>query len=254
MKSWITNSEAILGVSEKQAEKFSREWYNIKRQETSVLWAQRQDIRKGEGISLTQLREKVAAAVKAKRARKAKTRTNEKYFKMSRKQLENFLEQERRITLGASITQFVVDVDTSDEERAKLKREKIIEKLNRSSTKRAAKRKQQRRRKLKRKLEAEQEVAHIDELLKSESGRRVKVGRKERHQITGKVRKAMKKAADSQRNAKKIESRNWEKTGKITMARWLSPSISNRDDRKIKAKCEKLNAWLRSFVRSFPHR
>jgi hypothetical protein len=47
----------------------------------------------------------------------------------------------------------------------------------------------------------------------------VKVGRKERHQITGKVRKAMKKAADSQRNAKKIESRKWEKTGKITMAR-----------------------------------
>ena len=42
----------------------------------------------------------------------------------------------------------------------------------------------------------------------------------------------MKKAADSQRNAKKIESRKWGKTGKITMARWLSPSISNRDDRK----------------------
>jgi hypothetical protein len=27
MKSWITNSEEMLGVSEKQAEKFSREWY-----------------------------------------------------------------------------------------------------------------------------------------------------------------------------------------------------------------------------------
>ena len=36
MKSWITNSEEMLGVSEKQAEKFSREWYNIKRQETSA--------------------------------------------------------------------------------------------------------------------------------------------------------------------------------------------------------------------------
>ena len=124
---------------------------------------------------MTQLREKVAAAVKAKRARKAKTRTNEKYLKLSRKQLENFLEQERRITLGASITQFVVDANASDEGRAKLKREKIIEKLNRSNTKRAAKRKHQRRRKLKRKLEAEQQVAHIDELLKSESGRQVKV-------------------------------------------------------------------------------
>jgi hypothetical protein len=146
----------------------------FKRQETSALWAQRQDIRKGEGTSLTQLREKVAAALKAKRARKAKTRTNEKYLKMSRKQLEN-LEQERRITLGASITQFVVDANASDEGRAKLKREKIIEKLNRSNTKRAAKRKHQRRRKLKRKLEAQQQVAHIDELLKSESGRQVKV-------------------------------------------------------------------------------
>ena len=37
---------------------------------------------------------------------------------MSRKQLENFLEQERRIILGASITQFAVDADASDEERA----------------------------------------------------------------------------------------------------------------------------------------
>ena len=86
MKSWITNSEEMLGVSEKQAEK-CRGWYKIKRQETSALWAQRQDIRKGEGISLTlrELCEKVAAAVKAKRARKAKTRTNETYLKMSQK-------------------------------------------------------------------------------------------------------------------------------------------------------------------------
>ena len=37
MKSWITNSEEMLGVSEKQAEKFSMEWYNIKRQETSAV-------------------------------------------------------------------------------------------------------------------------------------------------------------------------------------------------------------------------
>ena len=168
MKSWITNSEGMLGVSEKQAEKFSREWYNIKRQETSALWEQRQDIRKGEGISLTQLREKVAAAVKAKGARKAKTRTNEKYLKLSRSNLRTFWSKkgERRITLGASFTQFLVDADASDEERAKLKREKIIEKLHRSSWKRAAKRKQQRRQKLKRELEEEQEVAHIRPLLR----------------------------------------------------------------------------------------
>ena len=65
----------------------------------------------------------VQLRVQAKRARKAKTRVNEKYLKMSRKQLENFLEQERRITLGSSITQFVIDADASDEERGKLKRE-----------------------------------------------------------------------------------------------------------------------------------
>jgi hypothetical protein len=27
MKSWVTNSEELLGVSEKQAEMFSKEWY-----------------------------------------------------------------------------------------------------------------------------------------------------------------------------------------------------------------------------------
>ena len=79
MKSWITNSEELLGVSEKQAEKFSREWYNIERQETSALWEQRQDIHKGDEISMSKLREQVAEAVQAKRARKVKTRTNQKY-------------------------------------------------------------------------------------------------------------------------------------------------------------------------------
>jgi hypothetical protein len=69
----------MLGVSEKQAENVSKEWYNLK--------AQRQDIRKGCEISMSKLREQVAEAVQAKRARKAKTRTNQKYLKMSRKQL-----------------------------------------------------------------------------------------------------------------------------------------------------------------------
>jgi hypothetical protein len=64
----------MLGVSEKQAEKFSKEWYNLKRQETetSALWAQRQDIRKGYEASMREPREQVADAVQAKRARRAK--------------------------------------------------------------------------------------------------------------------------------------------------------------------------------------
>jgi hypothetical protein len=31
MKSWITDREEMVGVSEEQAEKFSKEWYNLKR-------------------------------------------------------------------------------------------------------------------------------------------------------------------------------------------------------------------------------
>jgi hypothetical protein len=45
---------------------------------------------------------------------------------MSRKQLENFLEQERRHKLGASIARFAVIPEESDEEKENLKREKII--------------------------------------------------------------------------------------------------------------------------------
>jgi len=133
---------------------------------------------------MTKLREQVAEAVQAKRARKAKTRTNQKYLKMSRKQLENFLEQERRITLGSSITRFVIDVGASDEEREKLKREAAIAKLARTNRRRITKRKLRRRRKLKLKRDAEQDVAHINEMLNFESGSKVKMGRKARHQMT----------------------------------------------------------------------
>ena len=56
-----------------------------------------------------------------------------KIQKMSRKQLDNFLEQEKRLILGASITRYVIDADTSDEyyyeERGKLKREQYIERM-----------------------------------------------------------------------------------------------------------------------------
>jgi hypothetical protein len=168
--------------------------------------------------------------VQAKRARKAKTRTNQKYLKMSRKQLENFLEQERRITLGSSITRFSIDADASDEERASLKREAAIEKLNRASRRRAAKRKLQRKQNLKLKLEAEHEVAHIDEMLKFESGSKVKMGRKARHQMTAKLGKAERKAVKMVPNSKQKEAGN----GKSTMAKWLSSaSASGTIERRI---------------------
>jgi hypothetical protein len=141
------------------------------------------------------------------------------YLKMSRKQLENFLEQERRLKLGASITRFAIDADASDEERAAIKREEVIEKIQRNNRRREAK-----RRLSKLKLESEHGVAHIDELLKFESGSKVK--------MTAKIGKARKKEANSERNAKQTEARKWEKSGKITMARWIRSGISKRDDRK----------------------
>ena len=73
---------------------------------------------------MNELRAQVAEAVKAKWMRKAKIRTNQEYLKMSRKQLENFLQQERRYKPGASITRFAVSAEESDEEKAKRKREK----------------------------------------------------------------------------------------------------------------------------------
>jgi hypothetical protein len=106
---------------------------------------------------------------------------------MSRKQLENFLEQEKRITLGSSITKFVIDADASDEERGKLKREQYIERMVRTRKKRATKRKGQKKLKLKRKMRAKQEMVHIDEMLKSDSGSQVNMRRTERHQLTAKI-------------------------------------------------------------------
>jgi hypothetical protein len=47
-------------VSEKKAEKFSKEWYNIKRRETAALWEQRQDINKESVVPLSELRSQVA--------------------------------------------------------------------------------------------------------------------------------------------------------------------------------------------------
>jgi 16S rRNA U1498 N3-methylase RsmE len=75
-------------------------------------------------------------------------------------------------------------------------------------------------------------VAHIDELLKFESGRKVKMGRKARHQMTAELVKAERKAVKIVRNSKQKEARKWEAKGKSTMIKWLSSSISKRGDRK----------------------
>ena len=81
-------------------------------------------------------------------------------------------------------------------------------------------------------MEARQEVAHIDELLKIESGSKVKIRRNARHQMTARIGKAAKKAVNSERNARQVGARKWGGNGETTVARWLSSSISKRDDRK----------------------
>ena len=96
--------------------------------------------------------------MKARRIRKAKTRTNHNYLKMSRKQLENFLEQERRHKLGASITRFAVSPEKSDEEEANRKLGQT------QQEKRSKKRKKQRKCQKNSKKAAEEGPAHIDEM------------------------------------------------------------------------------------------
>jgi hypothetical protein len=153
----------MLGVNEKQAKKSAKNGITSRR-ETSALWEQRHDVHKGCVVPASELRAQVAEAVKARRMRKAETRTNHNYLKMSRKQLENFLEQERRHKLGASITRFAVSPEESDEEEANRKRENVIENLARHNRKRSKKRKEQRKCQKNSKKAAEEGTAHIDEM------------------------------------------------------------------------------------------
>jgi hypothetical protein len=71
---------------------------------------------------------------------------------MSRKQLENFSEQERRHKLGAPIAGFAASPE-SDEEKANRKREKVIENLARRNSEHSMKRETQRTKEAQAKLE-----------------------------------------------------------------------------------------------------
>jgi hypothetical protein len=48
----------------------------------------------------------------------------------------------------------------------------------------------------------------------------------------------VKKAEKSQRSAKQIEDRKWEKAGEKTMARWLSPAASATVTTEMKTRIE----------------
>jgi hypothetical protein len=167
----------------------------------------------------------VAEVLKAKRARKSKTKTNEKYLKMSRKQIENFLEQEKRTNLDGSITRFVIEPDASDEEKGQAKREKHIAKMERNKRRNAQKQKVKRKAKAKRKEIDEQEMMHIDDMLTEPSREARRGGKKERrkarHRATAVMGKAKKKADKQQTADKKAAEREWESGGKNAMTNWL---------------------------------
>jgi membrane protein involved in colicin uptake len=144
---------------------------------------------------------------------------------MSRKQLENFLEQEKRTNLGGSITRFVIEPDASDEEKGQAKREKHIAKMQARARRQAKKQTVQRKAKAKRKAIDEQEMMHIDDMLNDDSKEARREGRKERrkarHRATSALGKAKKKA-DKQKTAdKKAADRDWEMGGKNAMTSWL---------------------------------
>ena len=50
--------------------------------------------------------------------------------------------------------------------------------------------------------------------------------------MTAELEKVERKAAKIVRNSKQKEARKWEAKGKSTITKWLSSSISKRDDRK----------------------
>jgi hypothetical protein len=179
---------------------------------------------------MTQLRDQVAEVLKAKRARKSKTRTNEKYLKMSRKQLENFLEQEKRTNLGGSITRFVIEPNASDEEKGAGKTREAYCKTG-SGQKQASKETKGATQsyvyhgKAKRKANDEQEMMHIDDMLNDDSTKARRGGkkerRKERHKATAVIGKARKKADKRQTADRKVAAREWEPGGKNSMTNWL---------------------------------
>ena len=147
------------------------------------------------------------------------------------------------------INKSIHSAEGGDEEKANLKREKVIENQARINRKRA------------KKLEASSEgrnSSNIDELLvyKSEATQsKLKLGRKTRHQQVAKMarqtRTEMKLKRDTQRR-KMSHERKWDSIGKAALAKWLSGGISKRGaaekrirtGTKLTAKSLMRIAWL----------
>jgi hypothetical protein len=85
MKALITHHDEMLGVDEKTARSFCKQWYRSKRQEMPAIWKQRK-VRNGSihEFSLSELQEQVRDIVERKRSTKPpeKTPPNDEYRKI----------------------------------------------------------------------------------------------------------------------------------------------------------------------------
>ena len=88
----------MLGVNEKTAHKFCKEWYWSKRQETAAIWKQRKrKLSNEQEFSISELQEQVKEIVKRKRNMKPPEATlpNNEYNKLQREGLEKLIEVEK---------------------------------------------------------------------------------------------------------------------------------------------------------------
>ena len=98
MKSMIERHDEMLGVDEKTAHKFCKEWYWSKRRETAAIWKQRKHRLDNEKeFSISELQEQVKEIVTRKRNMKPpeKTLPNNEYNKLQRAGLEKLIEMEK---------------------------------------------------------------------------------------------------------------------------------------------------------------
>jgi hypothetical protein len=98
MKTMIERHDEMLGVDEKTAQKFCKEWYRSKRQETAAIWKQRkQKLGNEQEFSISELQEQVKEIVKRKRNMKPpeNTLSNNEYNNLQREGLKQLIEVEK---------------------------------------------------------------------------------------------------------------------------------------------------------------
>jgi hypothetical protein len=98
MKTMIERHDEMLGVDERTAHKFCKEWYLSKRRETAAIWKQRtHKLDNEKEFSISELKEQVKEIVTRKRNMKPPETTlaNNEYNKLQREGLEQLIEMEK---------------------------------------------------------------------------------------------------------------------------------------------------------------